>query len=260
MIEKYNPHSLQKQARKWPVFLSDASLPQPKTLNEDMQDRLSEAWTGILKSPYPICSTSKIPEDFMEEFGIDACRVAAISPGNNREIEHALELAFKWVGSVFSSFTNIAAAKTSFNSCIWVEAVFASRDLLNKNKAYQALARLKKAQKLSPINTGLSKPDQAIILAGLFPFIPITVGSLAFRNEICLSEGIEALIASMADIVVIKYSIGSSGWNWGAFNKDAFENSKKNCFNSLPIVKKSFGNKEYQIKQVKNGFKLCLPT
>ena len=85
-MERYNPQSIEKQARKWPVFTCEADI------YADLRRRI-EGVSGLCAYDwiFPEIKTEFFEKDIVDEYGIDACRLAVIRACGNKNtcIEYA---------------------------------------------------------------------------------------------------------------------------------------------------------------------------
>ena len=165
---RYNPQSIEKQVRKWPVFFSENNL------HLDIEKRLGQLLGTNPQGWYnPYSVELPFDTDLIYEYGIDVCRFAVINSGYKKQAESFLEPSFKWVAKFHEIYSHNNKTD-SFNPIPWLEAIVQMQDHIITRKADRlALALVMKAFKDSPLSCKLTELEELLVASCLFPFIPI---------------------------------------------------------------------------------------
>ena len=255
MISRYNPHNLQKQIK---LFFSEHCA---KDLDNDILRREEFIWSANKKEQQnPNIKYRHIPQSIVEEYGIDVSRIYNINTTNSCLNESLYESCYKWVNSVYSYFS-LSQIRT-FDVNIWLKAIFQSKDyLINMNRKNLALAKLRRAMKISPPNMNLSAKYLKLVLYALYPFIPVLTSyfidlyKLGSINEISINKLLEK---DFQDYIPIKFSFEKSGWNWEIFNRLEFNENPKQAFLNIPWVNTIIADNDFEVISEDKGYKLCL--
>ena len=250
----FNPHSIQKQARKWPVsFYSN-------NLNQDIKARIQQIWqTQIEKFYDPFKIEFAVDEDLITEYGLDCCRLAQIEAQGSKPDINLLESAYKWLNK-FTQQLNEPDDNSQFMAPIWFEAALRTKDhILSRNKIQSGLATTKKALKTSPLCKGMSKNDFQLVLCCLYPFIPLTVGhynNIYFSSN--LPQTVPGIFSYYPELIMINYRIGNGGWYWTVVNKDEFLGAPMATLKNIKQVKLATKDRNASLKKVAGGYHICL--
>ncbi|MDD3145990.1 MAG: hypothetical protein PHD82_01700 [Candidatus Riflebacteria bacterium] len=251
MTARYNPHSIEKQARQWPALFCQ------QFLNDDIRLRVEQLWSAHpagWASPFS-CLTPFEP-DLQKEYGLDACRIALVSDETRNEggNPQLLEPAFKWLAKLHK---NLRGGDCQFSAIPWLEAAIQGRDhILQRNDARSALATLRHAVRVSPPSAGLTRNESALVFACLMPFAPLFAA-----NEAGLA-GIQALnfseiINSFGQYICVRFSLGNGGWNQKVFDRAAFQQNPLDVLKELKQVKRSLGKHPVRLLSTGEGLRIC---
>ncbi|MGM0601144.1 MAG: hypothetical protein ACQETH_15145 [Candidatus Rifleibacteriota bacterium] len=251
---QFNPQSIQKQARKWPVSFYS------RNFVDDLKSRIQQIWQPnieLFNDPFQI--ELAVNGDLIGEYGIDCCRLAQIEAQNSDISISLLESAYKWLNK-FTQQLYKQNKEKSFKPAVWLEAALEAKDhLLNRNKPHSGLATIKNAFKTTPICNGMSSKDLQLVLSCLYPFIPITVG---YYNKTFFSNFMPQTILSIfdyyPDLIMIHYCIGNGGWHWTVLKKKQFEAAPMESLKTIKQVKLATKNKNACLKKVSQGYLICL--
>jgi len=248
---KYNPQSFEKQAALWPVFASSGSLIEDIILRARQLWGLSPlGWIAPGRSQPGIC------EDLIAEFGIDACRVALISefPHPPAEPLNQLETAFKWLARIFRDSQTDC---NDSNPGPWLEAAAQSRDhILCRSDLRAALMAVKHAAKVAPPRIKAGGRLKRLVIACLYPFVPILAAQLAGSpGELLLS--VPQIAEEFPEYLCVRFAIADGGWHNRVFNTQHFKNDPKKALLEVKAVAKAVGRREFFIQNADGGLKIC---
>jgi len=257
MIERYNPHFIQKQSFPWlPPKISTS-------LEEDVISRADAIWAGTSPFFLPFLENSEILPEFLNEYGIDAVRVASLSQPGNASDSDLLEAAFKWLASIhdYVGEGNIRRKDNEWRPQIWLWAAFSSRDhLLKRGRVYPALAALRKAWKISPVTDFTPAAGKKLAYLLLTPFAPVLgmfLWQKFFPGEI--PEKLENIAASFFPLQAVRFGIERSGWKWEVVNYPEFrENPARYVLNFGWVARALAGKETWDLRQIEEGWKICL--
>lgn len=247
----YNPHSLQKQARKWPVL---ACGNEGNDINSDLAAHFNLVWSSV-----PLATSflpaSGVASDLIDEFGLDAARLALISSQGRAVTLELLESAFKWLAKIYESF--FRSARTAFSPQVWLEAALQSRDhVLCRRKPHSGLACIRHAARLSPAGSNLDKREKALVALSVFPFAPILSFALLkhFETECRLEE----LLQQFDELIAVRYRLEGGGFHWAVFRRGTFTEDPLAAFLALKQVKKACAEKTPILNKCLNDWLICL--
>lgn len=250
MSERYNPHSMQKQARKWPVSLSIEAL--PKDINARFEQSRSGDFTQAI-NPMPV--PAGVSPEIADEYGVDCCRLAVIvAQGQQVELKF-FDSTFKWLSRLYADLHSRPTG--AFVPALWLEMFLQGKDMAcSRNNIHAALARLRLATKLSRLNSDL--PDLFINLAAicLYPFAPVF--SLSLLAELPQKKNMQTIIAELDDLQPIRFCLENGGWHWGVFQRRAFAINPLQSLLQRKWVSKACQGQKTKLKETDEGLIICL--
>ncbi len=246
---RYNPHSIRKQAAKWPVLFYKSSIEQ------DISFRTLQLWEkaeqGWLE---PVCNHPK-NSDF-DEYGPDAVRIAQIASSRIDKTENLLESSFKWLAGYFVSFQS---PTNTFSSAIWLEAAYQIHDfILLRQNIRTALTTLKKAYKISRPGSNISNEEKNLVISCLYPFAPYLTGYLAGIPE-RFPVSIPALSRAFSDLAPVKIGFEHGGLAWHVFRRIELEENLKPVLRKIKWVRSATADRDFELKYEPEGIRICLP-
>ena len=250
MTLRYNPQSIEKQVRKWPVLFSE------KEIHSDLALRLNQMLGTVSKGFVdPFSVSFPFNEDLASEYGIDACRLALINSEKSEEAVDLLEPSYKWISKLYDSL-NKKKVEASFNPLPWLEAIIQFHDHILTRKADRlALALVMKAFKKSPPNIGISSRERDLVYLCLYPFVPVFV---SFTNpENFPKNNIKEIIESFSEYKCVKIALENGGWHWQVFSRNAFEQNPVSEISKIRWIKKAIINKNIVLKNDDGGIRIC---
>ena len=250
MTFRYNPQSIEKQVRKWPVFFSENNI------HQDIVKRLGQLLEINPKGWYnPYSVELPFEKDLVYEYGMDACRFAFINSGYNKQAEKLLEPSFKWIAKFHEIYSHKASNRL-FNPVPWLEAIIRMEDHIISRKADRlALALVMKAFRESPPSCQLTETEELLIAACLFPFIPIyTAYNFPKILEI---NSIKKIIESFTEYSCVKIALEKGGWHWHVFIRNSFENQPIAELSNIRWIKKAIIGKNISLKNEAGGIRIC---
>ena len=251
MTLRYNPQSIEKQVRKWPVLFSE------KDIHSDLSLRLNQMLgtsTNGFVDPFSI--SLPFEEDISSEYGIDACRLSLINSDNVEDASSLLESSYKWISKVYESLKKTNNKGTTFDPMPWLEALIQFQDHILTRKADRlALALVMKAFKIASPDLNLSLREKDLVFSCLYPFIPVFVAS--FCNECFPEKKINEIIESFKEYKCVKIALEKGGWHWQVFSCDAFEQNPISELSKVKWVKKAIKNKIVTLKEDNGGVRIC---
>jgi hypothetical protein len=247
---RYNPQSLEKQVRKWPVFFSENNL------HLDIEKRLGQLSGANPTGWYdPYSVELPFEKDLIYEYGMDACRFAVINSGYKKQAESFLEPSFKWIAK-FHEISCHRNKTDSFNPIPWLEAIIQMQDHIITRKADRlALALVMKAFKESPLSCQLTESDELLIASCLFPFIPIYAAN--YFPKILEINSIKKIIESFTEYSCVKIALEKGGWHWHVFTRKSFENAPIDELSKIRWIKKAIIGKNINLKNEAGGIRIC---
>ncbi len=252
MTFRYNPQSIEKQVRKWPVLFSE------KEIHSDLVLRLNQMLGTISKGfADPFSVNLPFDNDITSEYGTDACRLSIINSDNSEEALSLLEPSYKWISKLYDSL-NKNNKESSFCSQPWLEALIQFQDhIITRNSDRLALALVMKAFKKAPPNINLNLRDKDLVYSCLYPFIPVCITSI--NQGDFPKKNINEIIESFTEYKCVKIALEKGGWHWQVFNRNSFEENPVSELSKVKWVKKAINNKEVTIKKDDGGIRICFP-
>ena len=250
MTSRYNPQSIEKQVRKWPVFFSENNLHQD--IIKRLEQLLGNTPNGWY-SPYSV----ELPfeKSLIYEYGIDACRLALINSNYKKNAEAFLEPSFKWISKFHEVFSQ-KHEKSVFNPAPWLEAIIQMRDhIVSRNSDRIALALVMKAFKESPPSIDSPEEEKNLIGCCLFPFIPI-YSAYTFP---CISKNVslKKIIESFTEYSCVRIALEKGGWHWHVFSRKNFESQPLIELSKIKWIKKAITGKNIELKNEAGGIRIC---
>ncbi len=250
MTFRYNPQSIEKQVRQWPVLFSESDLQQ------DIILRVNQLWSedstiqqGFLN---PFTCILPFDKEIISEYGTDACRLAAINPGKQSP-DSLLEPSYKWLAKLHDAINSPSA---DFNPTPWLEALIQAQDHITKRKSARlALALVMKALKEASPHSSLKANEKALIAAALYPFAPIYAVVKLFPNNKISS--IKTIIDSFPDFYCVKIALEKGGWHWQVFPRKMFNDNPEEELLKLKWVKKAIQNHKIRLENKDGGILIC---
>ena len=250
MTFRYNPQSIEKQVRKWPVFFSENDL------HQDIKKRLEQLLDANPKGWYnPYSVELPFEKDLIYEYGIDACRFAVINSGYSNNAETFLEPSFKWIAKFHEVYCH-RNQTALFKPIPWLEAIVQMQDHIITRKADRlALALVMKAFKESPLPCQLKESEELLVAACLFPFIPIYTA--CYFSKILEIISIKKIIESFTEYSCVKIALEKGGWHWHVFTRKNFEDQPVAELSKIKWIKKAIIGKDVKLKNEAGGIRIC---
>lgn len=252
---RYNPQSIEKQVRKWPVLFSEEVLHNDLVFRvKQIIGETADGWISPFTTKY------SFDEDFIAEYGIDACRLATISSSNNPALaESLLESSFKWLARVYSSFSQNTTAE--FNPVPWLEALLQLQDhIIKRNADNQALALVKKAFKEAPPSKQTATRNLQLVASVLSPFAPILASKLLCNEQIVnrretISQ--QQLLALFPEYIYIKVALEKGGWHWQVFSRKIYEDNPMIELSKIKWINSAINGKNTKLVNTDGGLRIC---
>lgn len=249
MTFRYNPQSIEKQVRKWPVLFSEKDLKLDLILRLKQQLDLAEkGWAD----PFSVCLP--LNQEYLSEYGIDASRTAVIASSSVIQAESLLETYFKWLSKLYTALSK--PRQISFNPVPWLEAVIQASDhILKRGKSYLALALIMKASKKSPLSQDLTEQEKTLVATALYPFAPVFAAkALIGKPEVFSIKEIQKLFNAY---YCTKIALENGGWHWQVFSRRMFEGDPILELKKIKWINKASFGKELKIRNEGEGIRIC---
>lgn len=252
MTLRYNPHSIEKQARKWPVFINAESL------EEDLSLRTRQIYeTGEIEFNKVTEVSFPFDQNLVCEYGHDCSRIAFFSTQQNQLYIDFLENSFKWLSKIFNRLN--LKRDQPFNYAKWLELSLQSCDhILKRQKHYTGLNCIKKAVKIAPLSKNLRNKELLLVCSALYPFAPYFSQWIAQKNNLENILSLKKIVELFPELKVTRFSFNNGGKHWAVFSRKSFEKSPMNCFFSIKWVKHACRSLEPKLKFGKEEIKICL--
>lgn len=250
MTARYNPHKIEKQARKWPVSLSADSLA------EDIKMRMHMLWKKVEHVWLtPTFCDSQIDDDLLREYGTDAARLAIICAQGDVTPSSLLESSFKWLARLDAQ-TNYPAG-SSFNEVPWLEAAMQGHDhVIARNNPYSGLALVRRALRLAPPTKDLSAIEKDLVISTIYPYCPFwAIFNLA--PDFRLPAAIPDIATEFKKFICIRFSLPAGGWHWKVFDRLRFQADPAAEFCNVVWVKKASQGKKIKLEASSEGTRVC---
>ncbi|EKD82130.1 MAG: hypothetical protein ACD_39C01468G0002 [uncultured bacterium] len=250
MTARYNPHRIEKQARKWPVLFSAGSL------EEDLKLRLNMLWNKTKQAwADPFCCKYAVNLDLLAEYGIDTVRLALISAQQKASADTLLESSFKWLARLDHLMN--AAEQETFDPTPWLEAALQTYDhVMLRNNYYSGLALLRKALRSAPPGRNLPAHQRNLILSAVYPYAPLWA-TFNLPAELLFPTTISFTIESFEELACVRFSLPKGGWHWKVFERSSYEANPLAELLRLKWVKKAADGKIIRLESDKDGLRLC---
>lgn len=246
---RYNPHSIEKQARQWPVLFSYTDF------GEDIRFRVSQLWQQQPGWASPFTCRLSPAAELQSEYGTDACRLAEISAGRNGSAEALLESSFKWLARLYNFFEQ--PSSRAFSAEIWLEAAIQSHDhVLIRNNAQVALALLHRATRLSPPFKDMPENERALVTAAVYPFAPI-LAMYEAKSADGSPTTIPEIGRTFSDLVCVRFALEKGGWHQGVFCRRQFDQDPVAQLRKLKWVARATENRQVSLIQSEGGLRIC---
>ncbi len=240
---------MQKQARKWPVSVSISNL------NEDVKARFAQCSNGNLARIVALNTHEYgIDAELVEEYGIDACRIAVFSAQKKEKPQMLLESAYKWLARQYSS---IEQSQGHFSAAVWLEAFYQARDqVCLRDHLYSGLASVRRAARLSPLCQQMSVDETNLAGLCIYPFAPVF--ALHLLQPLRLIKNLQELTLNLPGLLPVRYRIEKGGWQWSVFCREDFEKEPMQSLLQRKMIRKACMNKEARLEKTDEGLVICL--
>jgi len=247
---RYNPHRIEKQARKWPVSFSAYSL------EEDIRLRFSMLWSDhAMGWADPFAVKPAIDENLLYEYGFDCARIAGICAQNRVSAASLLESSFKWLSRLDWFLNN--SEKSAFATEPWLEAALQGHDqVIYRHRPYCAFALVRKALRLAPPDKNLDPLQKNLVISAVYPFCPLWA-RFNLLDETGIPAALPAIVEDFQEFACVRFSLPAGGWHWQVFERKSFSTSPQTELLKLKWVKKAAGNRSLRLEQAKEGLKIC---
>lgn len=251
MTFRYNPQSIEKQVRKWPVLFSE------KDLNADLELRLNQLLNLASKGWInPFSVSLPFEDELIYEYGIDACRLAIINKNSNSQPETLLEPSYKWLAKLYDSL-NKNKSEYAFNPIPWLEAVIQFKDhILERKSPRLALSLVMKAFNEAPPSPSLQPREKELIYACLSPFVPIISTTLITKENI-LGPTINEIVSSFREYFCVRIALEKGGWHWQVFSRKIYEDNPISELSKIKWIHKAIVGKQTSLKEEDGGIRIC---
>ncbi len=250
MTFRYNPQSIEKQVRKWPVLFSETDILQDLILRlNQLSGKFEKGWI----TPFSI--NMPFEKNLIYEYGIDACRLAIINSNNQNSLENFLEPSYKWIAkfheTYFKNRTDIV-----FNPLPWLEALVQLEDhIITRKAARLALALVMKAFKNAPPFSNITSREKHLVYSCIYPFIPVY--STTIINESSPQYSLNEIKENFNEFICIKVSLEKGGWHWQVFSRKIFEANPILELSKIKWINKAIKGKNTIIKEEEGGIRIC---
>lgn len=250
MIPRYNPHSIEKQARQWPVFAHEENLLQ------DLALRCRQIWKSS-KLEFSDFFAVQLPvqSDFKEEYGFDCCRIACLEAQQQKVNLNLFDSSFNWISRLFAKLQQPSTRK--FNARLWLEMALQAKDhILVRKKFHAGLVCLKKAVKHAPPKANMSKEEWQLVLGTIYPFAPLLACWFARKNA--GMQNIPATVKSLTTLQPVRFCLKNGGWHWAVFDRQEFADNAKKCFLAIKWLKQACQNRSFVLHNTAEGVVICM--
>ena len=143
-MDRYNPQSIEKQAKKWPVLFFSNKL------KEDFNNRVKQVnGEGKIVWGFPIIESGVFSSEYIEEYGVDVCRFAVLSSEGKETPNELLDSSYRQIARMHDSIM-YGKNKVSFDEKYWFRSIIQSYDhAIIRNKSELAVATINAAFKHS---------------------------------------------------------------------------------------------------------------
>lgn len=246
-MERYNPQSIEKQARKWPVFTCEADI------YADLRRRI-EGVSGLCAYDwnFPEIKTEFFEKDIVDEYGIDACRLAVIRAcGNKNTCIEYLDSSYNWLSRFYEAF--VVESSGQFDEKPWLNAIFQAYDhAVLRKKTNLAFALICKAFKDCSPNKALTKNNLELVLSAVYPFLPILSRFLVEKFGVKLRT-VNEIFEKSEKFVGVRFRIGEGGWHREIFDKVRYEEAPLAELLKIKWVNTAANNRQASLISVEGG-------
>ncbi len=249
MTIRYNPQSIEKQVRKWPVLFSEQEFHKDICLRvNQLLDKIPNGHVN------PFSVNYEFEEEILSEYGVDACRIAILSNQSTNNPDSLLESSFKWLARLHDAL--LTTSKEEFNPVPWLEALIKYEDYVIKRKADNlALSLAKKAVKDSPLNSSLTEREKLLAASVLYPFVPVFT-EIKLLNSSTLT--ISHLQNLYPEYIFKKIAMEKGGWHWHVFLRKIYIENPMAEIQKIKWIKKALDKNKAVLKEDDGGIRICL--
>lgn len=192
--------------------------------------------------------------ELINEYGIDACRMATVAAmGQGLTIE-LLESAYKWLSNFYGSFLT---ESNNFSTAIWLETALQTHDhIYRRSNTHAGLALIRKAFKHSKPGSNLCQNSRDLVLSCVYPFIPVIAGFL-HDYPANLFRSIKSLLQCFPEFKPVRFAMQAGGWHWKVFDRTSYEHDPINCLQQIKWVKLATGHSRIKLCETDEGTKIC---
>ncbi|PKL43222.1 MAG: hypothetical protein CVV41_10915 [Candidatus Riflebacteria bacterium HGW-Riflebacteria-1] len=250
MTIRYNPHRIEKQARKWPVSLYREKLEDDIKLRINMLWKTSEhAWID------PFACRYSVRNELQSEYGTDAVRFAQISAQQANCAEALLESSFKWLARL--DYLMNTSEQAAFDPIPWLETALQTYDhATTRNNCYAGLALLRKALRLAQPGKNLEPRQRDLVISVVYPYAPLWA-IFNLSSEFLFPKAVPDIVRSFSELVCVKFSLPEGGWHWRVFARENYEADPLAELLKIKWVKKAADGKIVRLESHENRLKIC---
>jgi len=246
-MERYNPQSIEKQAKKWPVFTCEADI------SADLRRRI-EGVSGLRAYDwiFPEIKNEYFEKDIVDEYGIDACRLSVIRAcGNKNTCFEYLDSSYNWLSRFYEAF--MVESSRQFEEKAWLNALFQAYDhVVLRNKADLAFSLVCKAFKDSCPNKGLKNDNLELVFSAAYPFLPILSAFFARKFGVNFRAANE-IFEKSEKYVGVRFRIGEGGWHRDVFDKQRYEKAPLEELLKVKWVRAAANKRQASLISVEGG-------
>ena len=204
----------------------------------------------------PSSSISAIDRSLIEEYGIDAARVAQICAQGSVTATSLLESSFKWLARLDARFNQ--SESRSFSAAPWLEAALQGYDhIIARNNPYCGFSQIRRAMREAPPGKNLNQLQKNLIISAVYPYCPLWARfNLADTSGIPMP--IPAIIEKFSEFACIRFALAGGGWHWKVFARDRFDQNPISELLKLRWVKKAAGTRSVSLEKLAEGLKICI--
>lgn len=248
------------------------------------QDQGEADPAAVWRDPFAV--PLAVPSTLLDEYGIDAARLAVLTAGGGAPDLDLLESAYRWLAGVDESLARVWAQpgasagrlvvaprslapeqpelETMTSRAIdpWLVAAGEMADHgPGRGRWYPALAALRKAWKRAP-SVAEPWPDlEKLRLTLLFPFAPVLARWWLERLEAWPPPAVARLIADLRVATgrqAVRIALERGGWAWVAVDAARFAADPAAVVAMVPWVKQVVAGRSWSLQALPEGWKVCL--